>query len=174
MGQERDQTRSPRSQAGFTFVELVVLLVLIGIVAAVAYSRSSTDALAVPTQAEKLAAVLRHTQALAMSQGTRHYVTLTTSNYNVFSTTAGVATPIAEQGSGQTGPFTLDGGVAISNITNLPGSPATLAFDGRGIPYTNTASPGTALATNAVVTLSKGTATRTIVIQAETGHVAVQ
>ena len=166
--------RPPRSESGFSLIELVIVVLLVAIVSAVAYSRLSTGTMIVSTQADRLASAIRYAQTLAMTQGARYEVVLTSTTYAVYRTAAGVATLVAEAGSGQVGPYTYDSGVTVTvPPTNLPNSLVT--FDGRGIPYTDATSPGTILSPSAaVIQISKEGDTRSIVITPETGSVAVQ
>lgn len=151
-----------------------MVLILGGILSAVAYSRLSTDPVVLPTQAQRLAAVIRYAQNQAMTQGVRYQVRFTATTYDVYSTAGGVATQVREAGTGQLGPYTLASGVTITiPPTNLSNS--ALTFDGRGIPYTNLSAPDSLLSPSAAtLTLTKGTQTRTVVISPDTGRVVVQ
>jgi prepilin-type N-terminal cleavage/methylation domain-containing protein len=177
---ERLELQRPRTHRpacgrarGFTLLELLAIILLLGIVSAVAYSRIPGDDLAVATQAERLAAAIRGVQSLAMTQGQRYQITLSATGYDVQSLSAGVASPAREPGgSGQTGPFTLDAAVTVAVPAGLPNS--LIAFDGRGTPYVDSASPGTALAAAAGITVSKNGISRNVVVAPETGHVDVQ
>lgn len=134
--------------AGFTLIEFVVVLILIGILAATFVARSSNKgALTFTGQAQQLASDIRYVQTLSMTRGQRHCLNLTGTGYSMTtsncSTSAGVEHP-----AGATFPVTLDG-VALS-WSNLPGNLVT--FTGKGEPYTD-ATAATALASNAVITL---------------------
>lgn len=159
--------------AGYSLIELAVVILLIGVISATAYSKLSTDTLTLSTQAERLASVIRYAQALAMTQGARHWVSLSSTTYVVYRTSAGVASLVAEAGTGQVGPYALDAGVTLVVPPTLPSS--SVVFDGRGIPYTSIASPGTMLSPNSAnIVMSKSGAVRTVVIIPETGSVSVQ
>jgi prepilin-type N-terminal cleavage/methylation domain-containing protein len=166
--------RRSRCESGFSLIELAIVVLLVAIVSVVAYSRLSTGPMIVSTQADRLASAIRYAQTLAMTQGARYEVVLTSTTYAVYRTAAGVATLVAEAGSGQIGPYTFDSGVIVTvPPTNLPNSLVT--FDGRGIPYTDATSPGTILSPSAaVIQISKEGDTRSIVITPETGSVAIQ
>jgi MSHA pilin protein MshC len=66
------------AQAGFTLVELVVVLLLIGVLASIGASRfSSTDAFAARNLADQMASALRSTQATAIAQRRTVYLSIT-------------------------------------------------------------------------------------------------
>ena len=57
-------------QIGFTLVELIIVLVVVGILSVIAAMRSvSTADVTLPSQAQKLASDIRHTQTLATTWG---------------------------------------------------------------------------------------------------------
>jgi MSHA pilin protein MshC len=58
--------------AGFTMIELVIVMVLVGILAAYALPRLNTASLQVMPVAEQIAAEIRYTQNLAMSRSEAH------------------------------------------------------------------------------------------------------
>ena len=151
-----------------------MVIILAGIVSALAYSRRSNDLLTLSTQADRLASVIRMAQTLAMTQGQRYQVRVTGTTYDLYSVTGGVGTQAREPGTNQLGPFSLSAAVTIDiPPTNLANSLVT--FDGRGVPYTDSVSPGSMLSPSAaVITLRKGTFSRTILITPETGNALVQ
>lgn len=157
--------RSAR-HSGFTIVELVAIILLVGVLAFVAIPRFSGPSLRVDAQAEQLASDIRYTQTLAMTQGDRFRINLTAAGYQI--TDSGGLNPEVHPGTGSTSVVALDG-VALSGY-NPPLTGNYVAFDGRGIPYVGAS---TALSANATITLTGG-ATRTIVISPETGRVVLQ
>lgn len=155
------------AEAGFTLVELIVIIVLVTLLAFVAAPRFTGGGMEVSSQAEQLATDIRYTQTLSMTRGDRYRINLTAAGYQV---TDSAGNPETHPGTGSTNFIALDG-VALSGY-NPPLTNNYVIFDGRGVPYVDTA--GSALAGNAVITLTAQGITRTVTVSPETGRVAVQ
>ena len=159
---------------GFTLVELIVVMVVLGVLAAVFVPRSNSPAIILSTQAEQFAGDLRYVQSLAMTQGwsgvaptaRRYRVNFTTTSYS-FTDTTGAA--VAHPG-GSAAPIAFAGGVSISPFPppSLPN--ALVSFDGLGQPYTD-AGATTLLASTATISLVAGGTTRALQIFPQTGMV---
>jgi prepilin-type N-terminal cleavage/methylation domain-containing protein len=86
------------SKAGFTVVELVIVIVVLGIVSAYAVMKGVSSAeLSLPSQAQTLASDIRHAQTLAYTSGKHMQLKIfpgVNGTYNVFScvTVNGVVT----------------------------------------------------------------------------------
>lgn len=171
--QMENQLRSP----GFTLVELIVVMVVLGILAAVFIPRSNNPAIILSTQAEQFAADIRYVQSLAMTQGwsgvsptaaRRYRINYTATGYN-FTDTSGVA---VAHPSGTPGSIAFAGGVSVSPFPAPILLSNVIAFDGRGTPYvdSNASSPLAAMAT---ISMVSGGSTRAIQIFPGTGMVRV-
>jgi type II secretory pathway pseudopilin PulG len=148
-------------------IELIVVLLVVGILAAALLPRSTDRSISIGAQADQLAGDIRYVQSLAMTQGQRYYISFTASTYtlNQVSPVAAVRHPA----TGSTTPVPLATGVTMTiPPTNLPSN--LVAFDGRGIPYTDAAAT-TLLAANAVITLTGAGGSNTLTISPQTGAV---
>ncbi|MBE0627183.1 MAG: prepilin-type N-terminal cleavage/methylation domain-containing protein [Burkholderiales bacterium] len=161
---------------GFTLVELIVVMVVLGVLAAVFVPRSNNPAIILSTQAEQFAADIRYVQSLAMTQGwsgaaptaRRYRVNFSATGYN-FTDASGIAVP---HPSGTPGTISFAGGASISPLpaTGLPNN--LVSFDGLGKPYTD-AGALTPLASVATISMVSGGATRGVQIFPNTGMVRV-
>ncbi len=155
----------PRAQAGFSLLEVVVVLVILGITSAMAIPRTMSGggaSINAGYEAQRLASDLRHAQTLARSGGkcTRLSVA-SASSYSVTSA-AGSAQCTATPWTNVTSPaknglfsITLKNGVSVS-------APAAVTFNPAGAPL-------------AAVQLSVtgGGKTYTVSVAALTGYVSI-
>jgi len=159
---------------GFTLIELVIILSIIGIMAVTAMvSGSPKGIIRLHAACQKLSTDLRYIQEMSMSEQVRFGISFNTANESYFGykgTTATKATDPQTQGNldmnfASLGEFKE---IGISS-TNLSGD--IIEFDSAGIPYGGNGIP---LSTQAVVTLTDGTNSKTVRIEAETGKVIIQ
>jgi len=158
---QRIATR-PRHPQGFTLLELVIVLVVLGALAAIVVPRIVEGSLREAAFAEQVAAAFRYAQRLAVASGCEIEVQVdaATSSYAVRRRSDG-----SDTACGSTGPFTLAvpnpggsgpfAGTATGGVAVTQG--LSLRFDAQGLPTPNGGS----------VVIGG----RTLVIEAETGHV---
>ena len=155
-------------QSGFTLVELVIVIILLGILSIGVYINWPASTINLGGQANQLANDLRYTQALSMTTGSRYRLVIASSNTYQIVNSAGSAIRLA---MGNT-TMTLGSGISFGTLTNLPNN--LVNFDGLGIPYSDTATPGTQLASTATIILTAAGENKTISITPQTGRVLVQ
>lgn len=153
--------------AGFTLLEFIITLIILSILMVGVYIAWPGLTVSLDAQAYQLASDIRYTQALSMSKGERYrFVKLSSTTYQI-TNSAGTAIILPR---GVT-TITLNSGITFGTLTNLPNN--LIAFDGKGIPYTDTGSPGTALSSTATLPLTASGETKTVSVTPETGRVSV-
>lgn len=161
---------------GFTLIELVVVLLLVGILAIFAVPRMSQNTIELSGQAEQVARDVRYAQTLSMTRGAalgsqgRYCIFFTATGYQLRNNANSYATPcstaVNHPATGSTAAIVLSGSTAVSTA-NLTGGYAE--FDTKGQPTSFTAP-----AANATITLTATGGPRTVVISPVTGKVTVQ
>lgn len=150
-------------QFGFTFIELIVVILIISVLVAYAVVQSPTTTLNLSYQARMVLADIRFAQGLSLATGQRYrWVRESTTTYSV-QNSAGTRIRVP---SGCT-TCVLGTGITFGTLTNLPNN--LLVFNSQGFPYTDTATPGTALSNTATINLTGG-GTSGILIQPGTGY----
>ena len=154
---------SIRNNHGFTWVELIVVMVIMGIISAVVGTnmmRSDTELIA---QTEVVKTHLRYAQARSMNSDSVWYIQFSGNSYALYKH-PDVATPIRLPG-GDSSTITLPGGLSINH-----GAWEFVSFDGWGKPCTDNA--GSALqAADRILTVSDGSGSREITITKNTGFI---
>ena len=168
---KNNETKMNRNNRGFTLVEVTVVVVLIGIIAAVVFARSiSTDQINVVGQVDKIRNHIRYAQSMAMKRSEIWGCNsdgLSPGRYWIFSGND----PDAESNQVQ-----LPGETAIK--VSLPNAITmtsfTIFFDKYGEPYTAymDESNNTPLASGLTITVSG--APKNLVITPETGFISTQ
>ena len=155
-----------RHTKGFTLIELVMVIVLLGTLAVLASMRTPGDGINVVARAEQLASDIRYTQSLAMSRGQRYRINFTASDYQITDITG-----TSPQQSPGTGLNMTSLTPAVLSGYNPPLTNNYVAFDSLGVPYT---APTVAQAALATLTLTSGGQTATVTVAPQTGRVQVQ
>jgi MSHA pilin protein MshC len=147
-----------RQQSGFTLIELVTVLILLGILAGTLYSRGAPSTATLNAQADQLARTLRHTQSLSLAQG--RSLTLDVQSATSYIISDGGATITDPQGIVQT--HTLVNGVTLAG--------GDLDFDSLGRPIDAT---DNLITTARTWTLSVDGSTASVRVEPLTGFVSV-
>lgn len=141
---------SLKSSSGFTLIELVVVILLIGIISFVAAPRFFNSSVIMErSAADEIISALRFTQQMAMSRGGGIELSTTANSYNVKYTASGTFLKSPDRTGDYNKTLSLPSGVSISVVT--------IAFTGLGEP-----SP------NVDTTITIGS--YTITVEAETGY----
>jgi prepilin-type N-terminal cleavage/methylation domain-containing protein len=156
----RTTNRSRRVVAGFTLLELVFTLVILGVLAKFAMMKLVTPAtMTLPTQAQSLADLIRRAQSLAVVRGQPMSVSVATSGANGRVNIACAASA----------PCNTDSSLTLSQGAVL-GNAGTIYFNSLGQPVN---SAGIALTQDAIFTLSYATGVYSVTVAALTGRVSV-
>ena len=143
-------------KAGFTFVEVIVVLVVLGILAALMMMQYSSGNAQAVAEADVLRAALRYAQSRAMADIYTWGITINAGSYTLVEDNPSVSGAILPGGSGAT--RTLPNGVTVT-----AGAGTTIRFDWRGEPVSNQI-------TNPLTqTPTRVTATQTITITQSSG-----
>jgi MSHA pilin protein MshC len=176
--------------SGFTMVELIVVMVLIGILGAIGaarfFNRTGFDAAAF---SEQSAAMMRYAQKLAIAQNRPVYVQASSAGLSLCYSAAspcGKADRISapsgsNSGSAATQAFCADAGLhdpawdcegvpAGATMTLSPGSAGAFYFNGLGRPYLAT-DTGDSSFGGLTLTITGDDLTRSIAVAQETGNV---
>jgi len=151
-------SRTATPQTGFTLLELVVVLVLLGVLSASIYLRWTPAGASLNAQAGQVARTLRHAQAQALTQGRRlTFDVLSTSTYAI---SAAGAVIRDTQGLAQN--YSLVNGVSLTG--------ADLDFDSLGRPVD---AGGNLIAVAQTWTLSAAGGSATVSIAPLSGFITV-
>ena len=155
------RSKGPTSNAGFSLIELISVIVILATITTLAAPRFLHNEATVPAQADQLGRTIRHAQALAMSLGRPHTVDIqSASSYSI--TDGATPTPsVIRDPSGQLQSFTLSNGVTLAG--------SDLEFDSLGRPINGS----NLITTSQIWTLSGGSHMATVSVQAVTGFVTV-
>jgi MSHA pilin protein MshC len=141
---------------GFTIIELVVVLIVLGILAVVAIAKlTGTDSFRVQGFFDSAQATVRFAQKTAISQRTLVFVVLNTAagTISVCYTNATCANPVID-------PTTAQGMVAVAPTGVTLAGPATFSFNGLGQP-----------SAAATITVTGAGMSTSFFVESETGYV---
>lgn len=150
-----------RNSRGFTLIEAIAVLILLGIVAVVAIPRFSDLAADVRAEEDRFRTFLRYAQAQAMNSNSVWGVSFGSGSYFLFrdGDTGNQATMPGENAS----TINLPSGITISPA-------GIVSFDSRGRPYTN-AGATAAQSGQRTISLSKGGTSIGVTITQNTGFI---
>lgn len=168
-------------QRGFTIVELIVVIVVIGILSTLAATRLlGRENIAAPAFAQQARAMIRYGQKLAVAQNRPVFVAVTSSRV-ALCYDSGCAAAVAAPGGGNTGSATtlaacggtgwycegVPSGVTLDSPTTL------MFFDEQGRPFAGTDIQGSDISTFSVTTIAvTGAAgSENVIVEPETGYV---
>lgn len=152
---------------GFSLMEFAVVIVIAGIVFAVALLYWPSPSLNVNQQAYQLAADLRYAQHLAQANNERLIMNFNSSAYNLTLINGTTAVNFASGIS----TVTLPSGMTLSTSNLATAVPSFVVFDGLGRPYTTNTTPGTLLSSAVTLTLTYNSQTATVTLQPNTGAI---
>lgn len=157
-----------RTTSGFTAMEVICVLVVIGILTAAALSKVSTsDAYDVNAEAEIIKSHLRYAQIRAMNTNAIWWISFPSSTSYTIANNIGGSTPAIPGSNSATA--NLSSGITLT----LDGVSSSVCFDTLGIPYTDT-NCGSLQAQGdgwRTFTVSKGSASRSIQVRNNTGFI---
>lgn len=153
---------------GMTLIEIVTILIIISIIGIIITLEDPEVNISLRGQAEEMAVAIRYTQMLSMTRGERFRINFFASSYtitNLIGSTT-INHPATNAASTSFPPhITLTVNAAITS--------SFIAFDGKGVPYVTSTTPGTELASTGIITLTSGAETQTINVNPETGRVTL-
>jgi prepilin-type N-terminal cleavage/methylation domain-containing protein len=168
------ETKMTRNNRGFTLVEITVVVVLIGIIAAVLFARSiSTDQINIVGEVDKIRNHIRYAQSMAMKRNEVWVISFDATQYWLSDITLN---PVKLPGVETATILLADLGVSINDDDN--DNDFAVYFDRLGIPYdsyVNEDDNNPITSDNPMsITISAGTESQTLNVTPETGLITTQ
>ena len=155
-----------RREAGFTLIELVMVMVLIGIIAIYALPRMQPDIFDLRVASQELAEALRYAQQQSMSNSgdTPYRVELNGSGYTVTQNGIDVRNPF-------TGTLGYSEDPTAWNGVTLAPAGGIITFAANGLPSCDWLDCSRSTGANALLTVTTGSDSGTLTIERFTGYV---
>ncbi|MDF1593781.1 MAG: type II secretion system protein [Desulfobacterales bacterium] len=148
-----------RNNRGFTWIELLVVMVILAIISAVVAGSLMSSDTELIARTEVIKTHLRYAQTRSMNSNTVWYIQLSGNSY--FLSKKGDGNPILLPG-GDSPTITLPSGMSVTS--------GTVSFDGLGKPCTD-ADAQIAQAADRTLTVTDGSGSRSIIITKNTGFI---
>lgn len=148
-----NRTLQKLRQSGFTLIEMIMVIVIMGALAVLAMGKFNRDSFDVVAASGELVQAIRYAQDKSMSNSgaTNYQIEITGAGYEVKQGGSSITNPV----DGSAGYTNSWSGIALDTTT-------TVIFDAYG-------NPG--LATPLTITLSKGTGSDSVTVENVTGFV---
>ncbi len=154
--------RGRLNNRGFTWVELIVVMVIMGIISAVVASRFTVDDTELVARTDTIKAHLRYAQLRSLNTDAVWYLQFTVGTYELYK--SGDATPKLLPGA-ESPTITLPSGITVTY-----GAFAVVAFNAWGKPCTDSAGQVLQIL-DRTLTVIGGSDSRAIVITENTGFI---
>jgi len=156
-----------KQNKGFTLIETIAVLVILGIVAAVTISRGMNTEIDLVAQTEAIRTHLRYAQTRAMATD----VSIASApTWGLRTNAGGTGYWLYDQnGTAVSLPGENNTAISLANIGLTALTPFNISFNDWGVPFNGTT--GAALTADFTITVSDGTDTRTITITQVTGFI---
>lgn len=148
---------------GFTLVELVLTIIIVGIIAVYAAPRMNPQSFDAQVAAQELVEAIRYTQTMSMnnSGAAAYQITISNSGYRVTQNGVDIVNPLTGTA------FYTDSGWAGKGISTNGNT--TVSFNSRGRPF----DAGGPLTTNPGIQVSAGGTSVTVQLEQLTGYARV-